>query len=108
MRKRRLAAIAILDLLVGIGFAQGSDSRRVHAICIEHAGDSDKPLAGIAISSSDFGTGLCRKDSDARVGLTNVWEHVVHLKLVLRLAAIVEGISSDADEHPHEFGQLYT
>jgi hypothetical protein len=106
MMHRYFVVIAVLVAIVNASRAQGSESQPIRAICIEHAGDSDKPVAGIAITGSDRWIKLCRKDSDDRVGLTNVWEHIVDLKLVSRLIAIVEGTSSDEDEHPHEFGTL--
>jgi hypothetical protein len=92
--------IALTDL------ARGSGPQSTDAICIEHAGESDKPVHGISISESDLGIESCRKDSQERVGLANLWERVVDLKLALRLMAIAEKTPSDESEHPHEFGTL--
>ena len=76
------------------------------SICIEHVGDSDKPVHGISISESNIGIESCREDSVERVGLLNLWERVVDSKLMLRLVAIVEESGSDERAHPHEFGTL--
>lgn len=99
-------AATVLLMIASTDLARGSVPQSAHAICIEHAGESDKPVHGISISGSDLGIESCRKDSQERVGLANLWEHVVDSKLALRLMAIVDGTASDESEHPHEFGTL--
>lgn len=105
MSKLGIAATVVL-MIASIGVARGSGPQSTNAICIEHAGESDKPVYGISISESDLGIESCRKDSEERVGLANLWERVVDSKLALQFMAIVEGTASDESEHPHEFGTL--
>ncbi len=99
-------AATVLLMIASTDLARGSGPSQHIAICIEHAGESNKPVHGISISESDLGIESCRKDSQERVGLANLWEHVVDSKLALRLMAIVDGTASDESEHPHEFGTL--
>jgi len=106
MKNRYFVLIVTLGMAVGTHIAASSPAP-TQAICIEHAGESDKAITGIAISASDLGIELCRKDSDERVGLSNVWRHVVDTNVVLRLITAVERISSDEEQHPHEFGTLF-
>jgi hypothetical protein len=104
-RQFKIAATAVL-IIASIDLACGSESSPTQAICVVHAGDSDKPVIGLAIGTSDVGVQLCRKDSEERVGLPIVSEHVIDSKLLLRLITIVEGTRSDQEERPHEFGTL--
>jgi hypothetical protein len=82
-RQFKIAALAVL-IIASIELACDSESPPTQAICIEHAGDSDKPIIGLAIGTSDVGVQLCRKDSEERVRLPIVSEHVIDSKLVLR------------------------
>jgi hypothetical protein len=106
LRQFRIAA-AVLMTIASTDLAQGSAPPSTSAICIEHAGESDKPVHGISIGESDIGIESCREDSVERVGLANLWERVVDSKLELRLVATVEETPSDEGGHPHEFGTLF-
>ncbi len=101
---RITATILLMSALTA--FAQGSASKTTFSICIEHGGESDKPVHGISISESYIGVESCREDSVERVGLLNLWERVIDSKLLQRLVAIVEETGSDERDDPHEFGTL--
>lgn len=105
MRQSMIAANVLFTLALG-PLACGSAPTATSSICIEHAGDSDKPVHGISISESEIGIESCREDSVERVGPLNLWERVVDSKLMQRLVAIVEETGSDERGHPHEFGTL--
>src|SRR5581483_10397469 len=102
----RIAAPVLLTIAL-TALARGSAPTTTSAICIEHGGESDKPVHGISISESYAAIELCREDSVERVGLPNLWERVIDSKLMPRLVAIVEDIGSDERGHPHEFGTLF-
>jgi len=102
----RIAATILLTIALTT-LARGSSPKTASAVCIEHAGESEKPVHGISISESDIGIESCREDSVERVGAVNLWERVVDSKLALRLLAIAEGTPSDGSDHPQEFGTLF-
>lgn len=106
MSNRSRIAVTVLLAIALAGLARGSAPPSNSAICIEHAGDSDKPVHGISISDSYDGIGSCREDSVERVGLMNLWERVIDPKLMMHLLAIAEETRSDELGHPHEFGTL--
>jgi len=102
----RIAATVLLTIAL-TALARGSAPPTTSSICIEHGGESDKPVHGISISESNIGIESCREDSVERVGLPILWERVVDSKLMLRLVALVEETGSDEPGHPHEFGTLF-
>src|SRR5579872_5313608 len=102
----RTAGTVLLTIAL-TAVARGSTPTTTSSICIDHGGESDKPVHGISISESDIGIESCREDSVERVGLLNLWERVIDSKLMLRLVAIVEETGSDELGHPHEFGTLF-
>lgn len=101
-----IAATVLLPIAL-TALARGSAPTTTSSICIEHSGESDKPVHGISIGESDIGIEACREDSAGRVGLTNLWERVIDSKLMFRLMAFVEETGSDENGHPHEFGTLF-
>lgn len=106
IHRSRIAATVLLTIAL-TALARGSPPTTTSSICIEHGGESDKPVHGISISESDIGIEPCREDSVERVGLLNLWERVIDSKLMLRLAAIVEETGSDERGDPHGFGTLF-
>ncbi len=106
LQQSRMFAIA-LCMIALTALARGSAPPTTSSICIEHAGESDKPVQGISISASYIGIEACREDSVERVGLLNLWERVVDSKLMLRLLEIGDETGSDERSDPREFGTLF-
>ena len=103
----RLAITSVvLIMIASTGAARASDPSSPSAVCIEHIGETDKYIMGIAISDSPAGIELCRKDSEGRVGLPDLWEHVLDSTRIVRLIEIADSTPNDQHEHPHAFGTL--
>ena len=106
IRQFRIAGIVLVTIAL-TAIARGSAPTTTASICIEHGGESDKPVHGVSISESGIGIESCREDSVGRVGLPILWERVIDSKLMQRLVPIVEETGSDERGHPHEFGTLF-
>ncbi len=106
IQQSRIIAI-VLCMIALTAPARGSAPTTSSSICIEHAGESDKPVQGISISESCIGIEACREDSVERVGLLNLWERVVDSKLMLRLVEIGDETGTDERSDPHEYGSLF-
>jgi hypothetical protein len=74
------------------------------AICIEHIGESDKPIFPIVVTTSEAGVEWCRNNTFERIERQLILSHVVPPKLMSQLSSEVEATHGDEDAQSKPFG----